>query len=416
MCFERFARSHGVPHIKHYHADNGIFADNLFRKAVAEEGQSLSFCGVNAHWQNGVAERRIRELQELARTMLIHATRRWPNGITANLWPYALRQANNILNATPRLTGNKNDDHRTPLESFSGTAVDCNPKHWHPFGCPVYVLDSNLQAGKTAGKKWTERARVGIYLGQSPQHARNVSIVLNTETGNASPQFHLKVDPTFQTMRTSFGNAPLPTKWQEKCWFTEGSKKGQTRSSPSVRTHVEQPQEAQVPIHDPFPVTQESSEGPGSLEGTQEVTGPTDSQMVEPSQMEEPMVPEGLRRSSRVRRPVQRYVAAFSAIQSAVVPDQAFGAQALEIDSPELTEHPLLAFAASADPDTMYLHQALKEPDKAQFIKAMEEEIRSHTDNKHWTLVPRTDVPDGVPVLPAVWAMKRKRRIATGEV
>ena len=58
----------------------------------------------------------------------------------------------------------------------------------------------------------------------------------------------------------------------------------------------------------------------------------------------------------------------------------------------------------------------MKEPDKAQFLKAMQDEIRSHTDNKHWTLVPRANVPEGVPVLPAVWAMKRKRRIATGEI
>jgi len=33
------------------------------------------------------------------------------------------------------------------------------------------------------------------------------------------------------------------------------------------------------------------------------------------------------------------------------------------------------AFAASKDPDTMYLHQAMKVPDKDQFIAAMEEEM-----------------------------------------
>jgi len=76
LAFERFAKSHGVQAIQHYHADNGIFADNLFKRAVAEGGQTLSFCGVNAHWQNGVAKRRIRELQDHARTMLLHAAHR----------------------------------------------------------------------------------------------------------------------------------------------------------------------------------------------------------------------------------------------------------------------------------------------------------------------------------------------------
>jgi hypothetical protein len=34
-----------------------------------------------------------------------------------------------------------------------------------------------------------------------------------------------------------------------------------------------------------------------------------------------------------------------------------------------------IAFAASADLDTMYYHQALKEPDRANFIEAMQTEV-----------------------------------------
>lgn len=64
--FEAYAASCGV-HVQHYHADNGIFADNQFCKAIKDAKQTLSFCGVNAHFQNGVAERRIRELQDSAR-------------------------------------------------------------------------------------------------------------------------------------------------------------------------------------------------------------------------------------------------------------------------------------------------------------------------------------------------------------
>ena len=76
--FEAYAKSHGVK-ILRYHADNGRFADNAFRKSIEENGQDLSFCGVNAHWQNGVAEKRIRDLQDNARTMLLHAQCRWPD-------------------------------------------------------------------------------------------------------------------------------------------------------------------------------------------------------------------------------------------------------------------------------------------------------------------------------------------------
>eukprot|EP00978_Attheya_sp_CCMP212_P016887 scaffold44584_cov79-Attheya_sp.AAC.1 len=65
--------------IMHYHTDNGRFADNLFRNDVTEKGQTVSYCGVNAHWQNGIAEKRIRDLRtDQARTILLLAQSRWP--------------------------------------------------------------------------------------------------------------------------------------------------------------------------------------------------------------------------------------------------------------------------------------------------------------------------------------------------
>ena len=63
-AFEAFASSHGVT-IKHYHGDNGRFQDNAFRESILRAHQGLSFCGVNAHFQNGIAEKRIRDLQDL---------------------------------------------------------------------------------------------------------------------------------------------------------------------------------------------------------------------------------------------------------------------------------------------------------------------------------------------------------------
>jgi hypothetical protein len=46
-------------------------------------------------------------------------------------------------------------------------------------------------------------------------------------------------------------------------------------------------------------------------------------------------------------------------------------------------QHPMLAFAASADPDTMYYHEAMREPDRAELIKAMEKEVKSHTEKEY---------------------------------
>jgi hypothetical protein len=57
-AFERLAASHNV-RVRHYNADNGRIAENLFMQEIIRCGQTITFCGVNAHFQNGIAERRI---------------------------------------------------------------------------------------------------------------------------------------------------------------------------------------------------------------------------------------------------------------------------------------------------------------------------------------------------------------------
>ena len=44
--------------VKHYHADNGRFADNGFIDAVNGKDQKITFCGVGAHHKNRIIERR----------------------------------------------------------------------------------------------------------------------------------------------------------------------------------------------------------------------------------------------------------------------------------------------------------------------------------------------------------------------
>jgi len=161
-AFERFAATNHVP-IRHYHADNGIFAAHEWEKACREQGQGLTFAGVNAHHQNGKAEARIKHLQEMARTSMIHAYKRWPDAVSTYLWPYAVKMANDSINLTLWL---QDKEQRTPFQMFSNTDVHENPKHWYHFGCPVYVLDDQLQAGKVRprGGKWQERARINFTL------------------------------------------------------------------------------------------------------------------------------------------------------------------------------------------------------------------------------------------------------------
>jgi hypothetical protein len=64
----------------------------------------------------------------------------------------------------------------------------------------------------------------------------------------------------------------------------------------------------------------------------------------------------------------------------------------------------------------MYLHKALKAPDKEEFIKAMQQEVKDHKERGHWELVSKSDIPEGTIILPAVWAIWQKQRITTNEV
>ena len=73
-AFEQYAENRGV-RVQAYHADNGIFQAKIWVEECQQRKQDLTFAGVNAHHQNGVVERRIRELQETTRAMLIHATK-----------------------------------------------------------------------------------------------------------------------------------------------------------------------------------------------------------------------------------------------------------------------------------------------------------------------------------------------------
>jgi hypothetical protein len=62
-------------------------------KNLRDAGQGLIFLGVGAHHQNGISERRIRELQELARMMMIHSSIHWLKCIAAHIWPYDMMNA-----------------------------------------------------------------------------------------------------------------------------------------------------------------------------------------------------------------------------------------------------------------------------------------------------------------------------------
>jgi hypothetical protein len=59
-AFEAYAHSHSIS-VRHYHADNGRFARVEWMTHVKAKHQTISHSGVNAHFQNALAEKRIRD-------------------------------------------------------------------------------------------------------------------------------------------------------------------------------------------------------------------------------------------------------------------------------------------------------------------------------------------------------------------
>jgi hypothetical protein len=61
---EAYASTRGIC-VKAYHAENGIFKTTKWVESCKKAGQGLTFAGVNSHHENGIAERRIKEILTL---------------------------------------------------------------------------------------------------------------------------------------------------------------------------------------------------------------------------------------------------------------------------------------------------------------------------------------------------------------
>lgn len=89
IAFEKHAMRQGI-HIRRYHTDNGRFSDNTFLNDLMDQCQKITYFGVDARHQNSRAEKRIRDLPEKFRILLLHAIHQMPNASTSHLWPSAL--------------------------------------------------------------------------------------------------------------------------------------------------------------------------------------------------------------------------------------------------------------------------------------------------------------------------------------
>jgi hypothetical protein len=201
--FEMMARDVNVLP-QQYLSDNGSpFTSHDFSKHLQAFSQVTRFAGAGAHHQNGIAERAIRTIVSLARTMMMHATIHWPDTSDTQLWPMAVQHATYLYNRMPSL-----ESGTCPYDLFTRSRfVQSQFTDAHVWGCPTYVLDKTIADGKKPAK-WIPRSHLTAYMGMSPKHAVNVPLVLNIKTGAITPQFHVVFDDWFATIASDGTDCP----------------------------------------------------------------------------------------------------------------------------------------------------------------------------------------------------------------
>ncbi|CAJ2641560.1 unnamed protein product [Trifolium pratense] len=140
--------------IKCFQCDNGKEYDNTsFHKFCEQNGMSFRFSCPHTSPQNGKAERKIRTINNIIRTLLVHAS------LPPSFWHHALQMATYLLNILP----NKKLALQTPttilyqkLPSYS---------HLKVFGCLCFPLIPS-----TTRNKLQPRSKPCVFLGYPSNH------------------------------------------------------------------------------------------------------------------------------------------------------------------------------------------------------------------------------------------------------
>lgn len=103
--------------------------DKKFRQYLADKGVKIRTYTPYKHSLNGLAERTILKLTDIANCLLIQSR------LTKRFWGEAIMYAEVILNMTPT----KSLDGKTPYEMWEGVIPDVD--FLKPFGCLCYVLE-----------------------------------------------------------------------------------------------------------------------------------------------------------------------------------------------------------------------------------------------------------------------------------
>ena len=172
---------------------HGTYDCMEFEKVLQQDGTMIKIRAPYEPRQNAVAERRIRTLFEMARTLLLDA------GIPQIYWEDAIMHANFIRNRVPTkiLKG------MTPFEKFWGRKPDV--KWLRPFGSLCYVL---IPDGLRK-RKFDAKAEPAVVLGMSSKHSAYKILMLGSRKIKISKdvRFYENIFP----FRSSIKEIPFST-------------------------------------------------------------------------------------------------------------------------------------------------------------------------------------------------------------
>ncbi|CAI7739866.1 unnamed protein product [Closterium sp. NIES-53] len=144
---ERFGQD--LPVLRLHSVRGGEFSSDLLRDFCRGDGITQSFTLPNSPQQNGIAERRIGLVMEVARTSMIHAA------ASHILWPFAVRYAVHQLNLWPRVSL----PETSPTLRWTGKVGDVSV--FRVWGSCAFVRD-------TSADKLSARAIPCVFLGFVP--------------------------------------------------------------------------------------------------------------------------------------------------------------------------------------------------------------------------------------------------------
>jgi Reverse transcriptase (RNA-dependent DNA polymerase) len=470
--FEALALDYGVVPTSYVSDSGSAFTAKEFKAHLQQFHQIVKFAGTSAHHHNPYAERSIRTIMSMARTMMLHAAAYWTEMADATLWPLAVQYAVHIYNRVPNP-----ETGLSPLDVFSGSRQpQRHLRDLHVWGCPAYTLNKDLADGKKI-KRWAARSVRSIFVGISGAHLSSTPQVLNTTTRAITTPYHVVFDDWFHTVGSDPDSLPdfNTPEWAEMFgdsvyqympdsnWPHLGAspyqdipsrdpadpifnRREQVLERMNQQYHPDpiQPLSGQtfppvsvpsIPFPENFaqretaqtlprtvtqdkPVSQETTHSVSNAPNQAALQNPTSSIDLQPAEQpleqseqttDQSWVEVPLRRSSRVRTaPPKLTYDKLGNSSDNIHSNLAMSASWVYHTLGE-TMSPDIYKAANSDPDTMTLDQALAQSEnRDKWIEALEKEVRSLEDRGCWKEVPISAARGDI--VPVHWVMKIKRK------